>query len=198
MRAIGILALAGAIAASGCATPDAADQDESNIILLVSDVALTAGGGTAGTDSAFLLSDVVRVEDPAGVFNDNAIITLESVPKNQNADLTLGTYDTVALERYTVRFFRSDGRNGEGTDVPFAFQGALAGAVPPDSETEVALILVRHQAKNEPPLNRLQGGGGSDIITCFAEVNIYGKTLAGHVVTARATISVTFADFGDE
>jgi len=197
MRAIGILALAGAIAASGCSTPDAADQDESNIILLVNEVALSAGGG-AGADSAFLLSDVVRVVDPAGVFNDNAIITLESVPKNQNPGLTLSSYDTVALERYTVRYFRSDGRNGEGTDIPYSFQGALAGAVSPGGETDVALIVVRHQAKQEPPLNRLQGGGGADILTCFAEVSIYGKTLAGDVVTARATVSITFADFGDE
>jgi len=197
MRATSVLALAGALAASGCSIPDSAKQDASNVLLVVTNVVTQAGGSSGGTESAFLLSDVVRVEDPSGFFNDNATLTLTSIPKNPAEDLTLSQYDTAVLERYTVRFFRSDGRNTEGEDVPFGFQGALAGTVPAGNEAEVALILVRHQAKREPPLSRLQQGGGADLLTCFAEVNVFGRTLKGDVVSAKTTISVTFADFGD-
>ena len=122
---------------------------------------------------------------------------MESVPKNQNEGVTLTSYDTVALERYAVRYSRSDGRNVEGTDVPFGFQGPLGGAITPGGEAEVAFILVRHQAKAEPPLNRLQVGGGADLLSCFAEVTLYGKTLTGDVVAHETQISITFADYGD-
>lgn len=195
MRTLGVLALVAGLAASGCGIPDAAEQDGSNIILLVTEVVATPGG--EGTESAFLLSDVVRVSEPAGVFNDNALITVESTPKNPNTNLTLSAYDTTNLQRYTVRYFRTDGRNVEGEDVPFAFQGPLAGTVVAGDDTEIALILVRHQAKLEPPLNRLRESGGATILSCFAEVVIYGNTLTGDVVSARATIGITFADFGD-
>jgi hypothetical protein len=186
-------ALAAGLAGVGC-SPDASSANKANVFLIVTEVKTKPGGG--GEEGAFLLSDVIRVKDPTGFFNDNATITLRNTGKNP----LLGTsshYNDVALERYAVRYFRSDGRNAEGVDVPYAFQGPLAGTVATEGETEVALILVRHQAKEEPPLSRLEGSGGADIITCFAEVIMYGKTLSGEVVSARATINVTFADFGD-
>jgi hypothetical protein len=189
------LVMALGLALSGCGiSPDVVEQNESDVLLLVSEVETEAGGG--GEASAFLLSDVVRVEDPAGIFNDNATITLQNVPKNPNQPAQ-SNYSDVIMERYTVRYFRSDGHNAEGVDVPYSFQGPLAGAVPAGGDADVALILVRHTAKQEPPLNRLQAGGGEDIINAFAEVTLYGRTFAGKVVTARATIAVTFADFGD-
>jgi hypothetical protein len=177
----------------GCAI-DPAEQNESDVLLLVTEIETTAGG----TDEAsvFLLSDVVRVEDPSGVFNDNATLTVENVPKNPNGP-TQSHYSDVVMERYAVRFFRSDGHNAQGVDVPYSFQGPLAGTVPAGSDAEVAFILVRHQAKQEPPLNQLQVGGGANILSCFAEVTIFGRTLAGKVVSTQATIGITFADFGD-
>ena len=186
-------ALAAALAGASC-TPNAATDNKSNVLLIVTDVKAKPGGG--GEEGAFLLSDVIRVKSPAGIFNDNATIKVRNAPKNP----LLGTtshYSDVVLERYTVRYYRSDGHNAEGVDVPYAFQGPLAGSIAAGSETEVALILVRHQAKEEPPLSRLEGSGGADLISCFGEITLYGQTLSGHVVSAQATVSITFADFGD-
>lgn len=186
-------ALTAAVAGAGC-SPDAATESKANVYLIVTEVKTKPGGG--GDEGAFLLSDVIRVKDPSGFFNDNATITLRNTAKNPLTS-TSSHYNDVALERYSVRYYRSDGRNAEGVDVPYAFEGPLAGSVAAEGETEVALILVRHQAKEEPPLSRLEGSGGADIISTFAEVIMYGKTLSGEVVSAKATISVTFADFGD-
>ena len=187
--------LAAALAGASC-SPPAATESKANVSLIVKSVSAKAGG--KGEDGAFLLSDVVRVKDPAGIFNDNATISILNSTKNPLLT-TSSAYNAVTLERYAVRYYRSDGRNVEGVDVPYAFQGPLAGYVPVSgtSATDVALILVRHQAKEEPPLIHLQGGGGQDILSCFGEVTIYGQTYSGEVVSVVATISITFADFGD-
>jgi hypothetical protein len=188
------LALAATLTLAGCGITDSAKVDSSDSLLIVESVETEAGG--SGDTGAFLLSDVVRVEDPAGVFNDNATITVLNTPKNAN-DPTLSHYNDVVLERYTVRYFRSDGRNTEGVDVPYSFQGPLSGTVAANASTEVALIMVRHQAKLEPPLSRLRAAGGADIISAFAEITLYGHTLKDSVVSVTATVGVTFADFGD-
>ena len=192
-------ALLAGLALSGCSI-DTADQNESDILLIITEVETVAGG--SGDTGAFLLSDVIRIEDPAGFFNDNASLTVENVQKNANAP-TQSNYSDVILERYTVRYFRTDGHNVQGVDVPYAFQGPLGGSIPAGDEAGIAFILVRHSAKEEPPLNALQGtsnnavGGGEGIFTAFAEVVIYGRTLAGKVVSASTNISITFGDFGD-
>jgi hypothetical protein len=189
-------ALMAGLALSGCST-DIADQNESDVLLLISEIDTQAGG--SGDTGVFLLSDVIRVEDPTGFFNDNATLSVQNIPKNPNGP-TQSNYSDVLMERYTVRYFRSDGLNAEGVDVPYSFQGPLGGTIPAGDEAEVALILVRHTAKLEPPLNQLQntaGLGGVSVLATFAEVTIYGRTLNGKVVSAKTTISVTFADFGD-
>ena len=175
-------------------SPDSTTADKSGVLLIVTEVSTKPGG--AGSDSAFLLSDVIRIKDPAGIFNDNATIKIRNTAKNPLLTTT-SHYDDVAMERYAIRYYRSDGRNVEGVDVPYAFQAPLAGSLAAGAQTELALILVRHQAKEEPPLTRLQGSGGADILSVFAEVTMYGRTYSGEVVSAVATISITFADFGD-
>ena len=179
-------AVAGALLGVSC-TPDGASQNKANVFLIVTEVQTEQGGGE---QSAFLNSDV----NP--VFNDNATVKLRNTSKNPNLT-TSSHYSDVALQRYTVRYYRSDGRNEEGVDVPYAFQGPLAGTVAAEGQADAAFVLVRHQAKEEPPLSRLVSSGGADLITCFAEINLYGRTLAGDVVSAQATVSITFADFAD-
>lgn len=182
-----VWALAAALSLNGCSI-DVADQNESDIILVVTEVGTESGD--ENETAAFLLSDV----DPN--FNDNGILSVRNTPKNATVP-TQSNYSDVVMERYTVRFFRSDGLNTEGVDVPYAFQGPLGGIIPAGEEAEVAFVLVRHSAKDEPPLNQMVGSGGISILATFAEVTIYGRTLAGKVVSATVTINVTFADFGD-
>jgi hypothetical protein len=176
-----------ALAGAGC-SPDSATANKANVYLIVTEVETQAGGGETG---AFLMSDV-----SIPVFNDNATVKLRNSAKNPLVSND-GHYQDVALERYTVRYYRTDGRNTEGVDVPYAFQGPLAGTVEAEGETDAVFVLVRQQAKLEPPLSQLSKDGGGILITCFAEVNIFGHTLTGEVVSARATVSVTFADFPD-
>jgi hypothetical protein len=111
----------------------------------------------------------------------------------------------VNIERYEVRYYRSDGRNTEGVDVPHRISGNITTGL--NAETsgglDVPIEVVRAQAKLEPPLANLRGvttdalGGSALIITCFAEVTLHGRTLAGQVVTASGRLQIDFADFPD-
>jgi hypothetical protein len=121
----------------------------------------------------------------------------------------------VYLERYEVRYFRSDGRDVEGVDVPFRITGPLGNirfhtAGPGgggEVEQTVSITLVRHQAKLEPPLANLRGGTLTDtgafqlpngaVLTTIAEVTIFGRTVQGEALKAVGNVQVTFADFPD-
>jgi hypothetical protein len=186
-----LIALLGATAAC---TPGFVEDNESNVLLRIVEV-LTQATGATTEDASFLLSDV-RFE--GGVFNDNATLTVANIPKNPNPNLLQGDFNDVIIERYEVSYFRTDGHNTEGVDVPFRFSGAASGRIPANAEGEVAVILVRHQAKVEPPLRLLVGLGGEQILTMFAEVTIHGRTINERAVTASTRIPITFADFADE
>jgi hypothetical protein len=191
------LALVSVVASFGC-TPDFATQNDADVILRIQKIVADPGaqGGEVGD---FLLSDVTPV------FNDNAIITFELLPKNPGA--VQGLFNDVFLERYEVRFFRTDGHDTEGVDVPFRFTGAMATMVPDNGTAEAAIIVVRHSAKEEPPLRNLAfapqagvdngPGGGEGIIHAIAEMTFHGRTTSGHAVTTTGRLSVTFADFAD-
>jgi len=100
-----------------------------------------------------------------------------------------------------VRFIRADGRNREGVDVPYGFDGGVTGTV--GSAGAVFVIeLVRHSMKEEPPLINLIASHGFDItgageISTIAEITFYGRDQVGNEVSAVATVSVNFGDFGD-
>ena len=104
--------------------------------------------------------------------------------------------NAVTLSGYHVRFQRTDGRDKQGVDVPFEFNGSVTGTITP-SGLSVGFELVRHQAKLEPPLSMLEGQGGRIIISTIAEVTFYGKDVAGNDVQAIGKMSVNFGDFAD-
>ena len=60
-----------------------------------------------------------------------------------------------------------------------------------------ALEVVRVQAKQEPPLRNLRGGGGAVAISAIADVEFYGRDMVGHEVSAAGALSVVFADWAD-
>jgi hypothetical protein len=105
-------------------------------------------------------------------------------------------YNLITLDRYHVNYVRSDGRNTQGVDVPYAFDGGLTGTVGADS-ISLAFVIVRAQAKAEAPLLALRGMGGALVISTIAEVTLYGHDQAGNAVTAVGRISVNFADWAD-
>jgi hypothetical protein len=195
-------ALLSAVAASallsfGC-TADFATQSEADVILRIT--AVLGQPGSPDQDNGIpLFSDVC-----CGIINDNAQLTFDLIPKNQFA---LQNFNDVQLERYEVRFRRSDGHDVEGVDVPFSITAGMGGIVPVNGTLVTTVVVVRHQAKLEPPLRNLHGVlvsngtftfGGAGILTTIAEITVHGRTTSGKVVTARTFLEVVFADFAGE
>jgi hypothetical protein len=104
---------------------------------------------------------------------------------------------SVTITRYRVAYRRTDGRNAPGIDVPHAFEGAATRTIDADVPALVGVELVRVQAKQEPPLRNLRGGGGGLAISTIADVTFYGRDTSGHDVSATGSISVVFADWAD-
>lgn len=178
----------------GC-TADFATQSDADVILRITKI--IGVQGNTDDEGDVLLSDV----DP--VFNDNATITFQSIPKNGNLP-ELGQFNDVFLEQYEVRYIRSDGHNTEGVDVPYRFTGGMATMVPAGGTAPASILVVRHQAKLEPPLRNLAfviptvNGGGQGILTVIAEITVHGRTTSGKAVSTTGRLTITFADFADE
>jgi hypothetical protein len=104
--------------------------------------------------------------------------------------------NAITVNRYHVDFKRTDGRNTQGVDVPYSFDGAATGTFD-SSGGSLAFVLVRGQAKLEAPLKALRSGGGSIIISTIAEITFYGSDQNGNAVSVKGMITVNFADWGD-
>jgi hypothetical protein len=178
-----------AVASAGC-TPEWARQGNGDVLLVMNATAATGAEGGGGT---VLLSDV---RNPS-VANDNASLTVQSIVKNPNLSTT-GAVNDVILRRYTVRYYRADGRSIEGVDVPYAISGEMNTRVEAGGSTTTSIIVVRHQAKIEAPLMNLVGGlGGQQIVTMAAEISVFGETISGRTVSAIGRIEIVFADFAN-
>ena len=143
-------------------------------------------------------SDVETVIDNVPTtFNDLARVTFrlglkDPGPANAN---TPTQNQWITINRYHVRYFRADGRNVQGVDVPYEFDGAFTTTVGADIPRAV-FTYVRHAAKNEAPLAALKRNG--IIMTIIAEITFYGQDQTGHEVSANSRVSVEFGNFGDE
>jgi hypothetical protein len=175
---------------------------------LVIDKLEAAAGATPGTLGVPLLSDVqtvvkkqingVEVQVPT-LFNDVAVVTMRTLLKdagNPGAQTSPSNLNAVTITRYRVVFVRADGRNVQGVDVPYAFDGATTATITP-APSDVAFEIVRSNAKEEDPLRALVGNRGRVIISTIAEITFYGHDQAGNEVQTTGSISVNFTDFGD-
>jgi hypothetical protein len=185
-------------------TPDWARQNETGLIMEIARVQSGGTGATTGTASDFILSDISNFQ------NDNALLTVNVFRKNPTVAST-SALEHVRLERYEVRFTRSDGRNVEGVDVPFRTTGPLnlrfhTPTGTEEVEQQLAIVLVRQQAKIEPPLRNLVGVfgqpitalqfSGPGVITTTAEITLHAaQVVTGEGLTASARVPVIFADF---
>jgi hypothetical protein len=208
-----VLIAAVSLAAAGC-TPDWATQNETGFIMEIASItgANTQSSGQGGE----IRSDVLT---NGSVFNDDAVVAVNVLRKNNNPDLGVSPVEHVYLDRYEVVYFRTDGRNTEGVDVPFRITGPLGNlrfhTAGPGGEGEVEqtvnITIVRHAAKLEPPLSNLRNVlvtapgdptapfevPGQRLITTVAEITIHGHTIQGDGLVARGRVQVTFADFAD-
>lgn len=185
MKVIPVLVLGGLVV-GGCST-DYADQGNATRALLVTAV---HGGNVLESD----------VRTGTNICPDVVAVRVENHAKNPNAPAVGGFRDDIVIERYEVRYFRSDGRGVEGVDVPYRISGNLAFEIIGEEATSVDIEVVRRQAKIEPPLSQLVGNGGAWIVTMFAEITLHARTTTGVATnTATGRLQITFADFaGDD
>ena len=187
---------------------DVARTGRAPVFLVIESITASSGGTTTTTASNFLQSDVQRLlitPDPCTatapcptVYSDNGTATFHLSLKDIGTTAvptTPTSNNQVTLNRYHVSFRRADGRNTQGVDVPYAFDGAATITVPISNSAGVTFELVRHVAKSESPLVQLINN--FSIITTIADVTFYGQDLVGNEIQAAGSIQVDFGNFAD-
>lgn len=193
------------LGAPGCSSFLTSQSASSYLIL---DTLNASTGREPDKLSGTLASDVltfVKKDDGSGkqvlvptIFADNIVAKFSLAMKDTgtvDSPNSPSTTNFITISRYHVKFIRSDGRNTEGVDVPYAFDAAVTLTVGRDGGTANA-TLVRIQSKGETPLKALAGAFGPTIST-IAEITFYGKDQTGKEVSVVGRISVNFADWGD-
>jgi len=181
---------------AGCGVPNYVTASKGSTLFLIADI----NGGA-----------VLRSNINAGVEvnADTVNVVIANRPKNPQQSLVPQIPQAILINRYMVRYFRTDGRNVEGVDVPYSISGGLATAVDvdlTDKNVTIPIEVVRAQAKLEPPLRNLRGlvtsptsanvGGTALVITVIAEITIYGHQISGEDVSATGQVQIDFGDFG--
>lgn len=115
--------------------------------------------------------------------------------KNSLSTTAPSAVSDITINRYRVRYRRTDGQNREGVDIPYGFDGGTTRTIAVGSSQIVQFDLVRAQSKLEAPLRNLSSGGGLVILSVIAEVTFYGSDQAGNEVSVTGTIDVRFGDF---
>ena len=155
-----------------------------------SPVMLIVNSLTAGSANTFN-SDVITAS--GSVFDDLATASLTVIPKNTTAPTS--SNNDVTITRYRVEYSRTDGRNREGVDVPYSFDGAATITIPAGVTNSVVFEAVRHVAKKETPLVQLITD--INVISTIAKVTFYGQDQVGNELSATGSILINFLNLGD-
>jgi len=192
IRLAGAVALAAAVSSCG----DQTRQGTASSYLIIGGIE-AASGADPTTFGSGLASDVITVKDDvATIFNDPARVTFKlglKDPGPASSPVTPTQNNWITVTQYHVQYVRSDGHNIEGIDVPYAFDGGLAGTV--SGDTTLGFTLVRNQAKMEAPLAAL--ATNPIVLSTIARVTFYGHDQTGRDVSVTGNVDVTFANFGD-
>ncbi|MBN2205964.1 MAG: hypothetical protein JW742_01045 [Candidatus Aminicenantes bacterium] len=190
----------GAVLALGClalfsCNPLENKSDSASLLILERIEGLDAEGNSAD----YLESDVVTVDQQgnSSVFEDPAVATFSARLLDPNPLFDPSQYNDILITRYVVRYTRSDGRNREGVDVPYGFEGSLSVMVKVGTITDVSFVLVRAVAKLEPPLVNLAVGRAEGELEVTAHIDFYGHDMMNKSVKASGQMSIFFADWAD-
>lgn len=203
-RGLRAIAAVAAIAAS-VSCGDTVRTGHSSAMLIINTIEVASGaeptkfGSVLNSDVETMVTSSVNgqtVQVPT-VFNDPGTVTFRVEMKNPLSPTAPGAINDITVTRYHVDFRRSDGRNTQGVDVPYSFDGAFTVTIPLGGTASGGFDIVRHQSKEEPPLRNLRGGGAAKVISVIAEVTFYGRDQAGNEISATGSVSINFADFGD-
>lgn len=191
------VAIAATVTLTGCTKQQREGQSAAYLII---DSLQAARGNEPDEESGVLDSDVVTIVGGSPtVFGDLGKIRMRLALKDpgQPANPAVPTSTNyITVTRYHVKYVRTDGRNTQGVDVPYEFDGGATATVT-ESGADLEITLVRVQSKLEAPLRALGGLGGQVALTTIAEVTFYGKDQAGREVSVKGLITVNFADFAD-
>ena len=186
-------------AAAGCGV---AEQGRAPVVLRIDDLSASSGAGSQSF-AGYLNSDVQTVVKVNNVdvptrFNDSGRVAFSLVLRDPGAPGVANTpteLNTVTVTHYRVVYRRTDGRNVQGVDVPWAFDSGMTISVPASGSVQQTFELVRVSAKFEAPLAALTVNGQA--LNLIADVTFYGKDMANNDVLATGSIGITFANFGD-
>jgi hypothetical protein len=185
-------------------TAETAKEDSTNTFVTVISMQ-GLSGGAGGTADDELNSDVcigslnAFPTSSCSIQEDQATVTMRASPKNQIQQTATTVFNDLVFTRYRVTYVRADGRNVAGVDVPYPFDGAMQLFLPADgSDNSASFVIVRIQAKEEPPLSNLKGQGGQAAISALAQVDFYGADNAGRSIMATGYLNIHFADWVDE
>lgn len=193
MRAAVLMLLTGAAGlVAGCSETVRTGQGSSYLVLQRLEGA--SGADQGGTFQSVLRSDVLT---KGSIFEDNGRVRLSIAMRDVTNPTGPTSNNLITLNRYRVEYRRTDGRNAQGEEVPYAFEGAM-GLTVGEQPVDAVFTLVRAQAKLEKPLVTLAGtNGGALLISTIADVTFFGKDQTGRDVTVTGSMSINFADWAD-
>lgn len=174
------------------------NESQSASLLVVQNI---TGKDVEGTEVNFLQSDVVLVDSVTGARSwmaDTAEATLSASMLDPDPLLGPSQYNDIQVTRYVVTYLRADGKNTQGTDVPYSFEGGLSVLVPIGQSVSISFIIVREVAKQEPPLLNLTQAFPGDVLNVTARVDFYGHDLANKKVKATGYLPIFFANYADQ
>jgi hypothetical protein len=209
MRTLKSVVAIGAVLASAVSCGDVVRTGRAPVMMIVNSLAAAPGGGLGANQFGNTLhSDVqVLLTTPPPCSTTAPCPTIYSDVGQAILSLTLkdiGTATTpatptannqVTVNRVHVAYVRSDGRNVQGVDVPYEFDGAVTGTIPINGTATFTFEIVRLAAKKEPPLVNLIAS--PSIVTTIAQVTFYGTDAVGNDVSVMGQIQIDFGNFGD-
>jgi hypothetical protein len=178
------------LASSSCSKAIRTGQSPGYLVMS----SLVGAAGLTGAFGSTLQSDVLNFDQTTGktsIASDRGQATLQLNMKDPLASPS--PVNAITITQYHVEYVRADGRNVQGVDVPYAFDGAVTVTV--NGGATVPFTLVRIQAKEEAPLKALAFGGAANAITTIAHVTFYGHDQNGRDVSVAGSIEVTFSDW---
>lgn len=182
------------------------DKTRSGSLLVVESVQ-GEPGGQGGESGDVLLSDVCDnaddlPQDPefCTVFNDNATVGFSNEYLQIGPGSGAGApsfLNDIIVDQYRVDYLRPNNRNTPGIDVPFPIDGKMNARIDVNAIGSASIVVVRHEAKREPPLSELAFGFGEGVITATAQMQFFGSDIAGHAVSALGYLEIQFANYGE-
>ena len=187
------------VASAGCGV---AQQGRAPVVLRIDEIVASSGAGSLSF-SGYLHSDVMTLVKVNNVdvptrYSDPGRVTLSAVLRDPGAPGVSNTpseLNTVTITRYRVVYRRTDGRNVQGVDVPYAFDSGMTISIPASGTGQQTFDLVRVSAKLEAPLAALIVNGQA--LDMIADVTFYGKDMHNNDIAVTGSIGVTFANYGD-